>query len=213
MSVPFKVFSCSRCEFFATDLFLSGFFSYESSSGLFSVSRELGWCNECNDISPVEKIPTAQEIAASESEIYKKEEHVAHLQDSLEKKRSWFRKLFKISVRIPAEIQNLKIECEYLRTYMETDRKILLLLISRKSPPRCLKCGSTDCMLLPKIPYIPAPDYPLFSTEDPGPPIKIGFKHPSCNGELLVKYSDVWISFKKKHRIYDTEGLLIRSET
>jgi len=213
MSLPFKVFSCSRCEFTGLDLVISGHFNYEAPSGLFFISRRLGWCNECNGIVAVENIPNVQKIVELKSEIEKKEQYIAHSLDRLEKSRSWFKKLLNLSVDPPSEIRSLILQCEYDRIDMKSEENILSLLVNRKSPPRCLECGSIDCFLLPELPSLPEPQYPLFSSQTPQSPVEIGLKHPGCGGELLVKFSEAWISIEPKRRIYDVEGRLIRQIT
>lgn len=212
MSSPFRVFSCSRCEFTGLDLVISGYFNYEVPSGLFSISRGLGWCNECNGIVAIEDMPNAQKIADLKSEIEKKEQYIAQALDRLEKSRTWFKKLLKISVVQPPKIRALMRQCEYDRIDMESEKQLLLLLANRKSPPRCLECGSIDCFLLPKLPALPELKYPLFSSQTPQIPVEIGLKHPGCGGELLVKFSGAWINMEPNRRIYNIEGRLIRQE-
>jgi len=212
MSLPFLSFSCSNCEYHATDLVCSGQFSYEGPSGIVSIKKGLGWCNYCSDIVSVEILPSVKRAEELKSDIADKMQRINQCRDRLEQSRSWIKKLFKSPVNLPSEIQDLQWQCKYKSMEMRDEQQRIKLLESRKTPPRCLSCGTTDCLPLPEIPQLPEPQYPLFSSETPGQAVKIGFKHPGCGGNLLVEWSDVWVNMKSKHRIYDIEGRFIRSE-
>lgn len=219
MSMPFLSFSCSRCEYSASDLFF-GLYSYEGPSGPISLGWALGWCNECAKIAPFEIMPSAQKIDELKSKINelqlkiaKEKQRVAQCRDQLMQNRLWIKKLLKISVKPPpSEIFELNWKCQSHSRKIKDEQQRLKLLASRKSAPRCLKCGATDCFLLPKLPSLPQPKYPLFSTEAPSQAEEIGMKHPGCGGDLLVEWADVWVNMKSNHRIYDIEGSFLRSE-
>jgi len=212
MSMPYLIFSCSRCDYSESDLFMNGRFSYKAPSSLLPISRKFGWCNECIGLSVIEDLPSTYKIDKLKANVKKLEEQITELSDRLMESRSWFKKLFNISITPPSEISTLKWQCDINETTIRASQQLLSLLEFRTSQPRCLKCGSMDNIILPELPKISSPDYPLFSREDPRPPIEIEFKHPDCGGNFLVKFSDVWVSLKHKNRIYDIEGYFIRAE-
>lgn len=210
MSVPFKVFSCSHCDYESSDLVLRGLFCYQGSFGSLSIERQLGWCQECGQIVAIEDLPNQQKIEKEHADITEKKQYIEKYLYSMQENRSWIKKLFGLTIKPPSEIESLKSECSYMELNLKEKQKALPIMEQRKSPPRCLYCGTVNCFSLPKLPKIPSPEYPLFSNKDPGPPIEIGFKHPGCGGNILVRFSEVRLSLGNKHRIYDLEGRFIQ---
>ena len=210
MSMPYLIFSCSRCDYSESDLFMSNRFSYKAPSCHLPISRKFGWCNECNGLSAVEDLPSAYKIDKLKAKVKKLGEQIAELSERLMESRSWFKKLFNISVAPTSEISSLKWQCDINETTIRSCQQLLPLLEFRHSQPRCLKCGSIDNVILPKLPQISSPDYPLCSSKGPAPPVKTDFRHPGCGGNILVRFSEVWLSLGNKHRIYDLEGRFSR---
>jgi len=206
MSMPFLSFSCSRCDFRASSTVCWGRFSYDGPSGLIPLNKGIGWCKDCSKIVPVEILPSIQRIEELKSEITENKRHVTQYEERIKQSRSKIKNLLKISVNLPHEIEKRQWQCEYLSGKIEEEQQRLKLLSFRKSEPRCLRCASVNCFLFPK-------DFkPLGSSESPGPPVEIGVTHPRCGGNLRVEHSGIRLNMGIKHRIYDTEGCLIRRE-
>lgn len=206
MSMPFLVFSCSNCDFRATDRVCWGRFNYAGPSGPVPLKRDLGWCDECSDLVPVEILPSVQQIKELKSEIVDKMRRITEARNCIEQSRSWIKKLLRCSVELPPKIQELQWWCKGQTKNIEEDQQRLVVLESRKSDPRCLRCGSTSCFPLPDYPE------PSGSIEKPGPPAEIGVIHPRCGGNLLVEHSGIWIGVYLKCHTYDTEGRFISRE-
>ena len=69
MSMPFLVFSCSRCDFTGASTVVWGEFLYAASPEPVALERELGWCSACAGLAPVEVLPTPDRIDRLRSEI------------------------------------------------------------------------------------------------------------------------------------------------
>ena len=70
MSSPYFVFSCTYCDFLATDKVLWGLFSYQGPQGLVPIERQVGWCNGCQDLEPIEVLPSEDRIRIIENRDY-----------------------------------------------------------------------------------------------------------------------------------------------
>jgi hypothetical protein len=204
MSMPFLDFSCSRCSFTASDVVTWASFSYESSAGLVSLNSNIGWCDNCSTLEPVEILPSIQKIDKMKSEYTDKKHRISRYLERIEPKRSWIKKLLKIHIELPSKFQELQNQCQDLLRDIEEEQQRITLLTSRKSGPRCLSCGSTSCFPLP-------PFTPLGTYDNPGKAIKIGVKHPHCGGDLLVEHSPMRLIVSMNQCIYDTEGNLIQT--
>ena len=101
---------------------------------------------------------------------------------------------------------------ESIRLSRERDLKEekvrLSILADRKSPPRCLTCGSTNIFAL----TIDDADRPSH-WYDSATPISIGVVHPGCGGELLVSCPGTYMSMFNDDRTYDLEGRAILQDT
>ena len=76
----------------------------------------------------------------------------------------------------------------------------LSFLAGRRSPPRCLQCGSTDA-----FPFAVIPDFTVYYGKTQGP-VALGVKHPGCGGELAVMDDGTRFSYIPTLRLYDSEG-------
>ncbi|MBI4188948.1 MAG: hypothetical protein HY525_00230 [Betaproteobacteria bacterium] len=181
-----------------------GRFSYDNSAEPVPLKRRLAWCTSCKDLVPLEVLPTETTVRELESEIAHKAKIVADFMTKAEHQKTWFQKLLGSSVKMSAEIQDVDFQRSYREDELKDERARAKFLIDRRSGPKCLLCGSEDCLELPtKI-------SPRGTDRAPGPPMPIGMKHPRCGGEFLVEHSGIRISKRLNHRVYDREGTLLR---
>lgn len=149
MSMPFLQFSCRRCNFLGSSVVIWGQFSYASSGNLISLNRQLGWCDHCSYLAPVEILPCAERIQVMEQQIHEAkctlELRIAHEQHN----RSWFSKLLGSSQLLAQELQELRLQCGYREDALKEERLRYSALSGRRSKPRCLSCGSNSCFPLP----------------------------------------------------------------
>ena len=203
MSGPFKILTCSKCSYQTSDLMLRGHFQYCLSDGrTCGVSRALGWCAECREVRPVEV------LGIDESDHHDRADASAKLAEL--RKPGLIKALFRKSESAQRRIQYWHNRVQDLVQEIEVKG---LVYGQRRSPPRCLTCGSTQVSQLPEFPPLEAP-HPCGNVAGQmrSPPTKIGFRHPDCGGEILVQPSEAWVRIRIKLRRYDIDGRLLSEE-
>lgn len=156
MSWPVTVFTCTRCDFRQGDSHTWGSREYLLADGVrVSVPRRLGWCHSCGSIAAVEDLSGD----AQREECEETERELADLRFWKLRERKWLQQNL-------ADLQDT-----------------LQLLKQRKSPARCLHCGSADIGS-----------------------ISI---HPGCGGVLQAKLSDVRLALRRTVVLYTPEGMEI----
>jgi len=191
MSVNATVITCSKCSFLSSDGLTNGRFKYKTNDGLINLIPELAWCNVCQTLVPGEVIPNDCEVNKLKERLLQRNQDMEKEKSSLKRQQSIIGKLlFKPDSLMLQELSFAKDmlqdsinEMENLKQYVDTNRK-----------PRCLECGSQEILFLPPLSYEEIP-------------IRIGMKHPSCDGEFLAAVSPIRFSIKHKERVYTTDGI------
>ena len=203
MSMPFLVFSCSRCDFTGASTVVWGEFLYAASPEPVALERDLGWCSACAGLAPVEVLPTPDRIDRLRSEIGRHQRRVEAATARARAQQPWLDRLLRREPPLPRHVTEAQRRRKCLLSQLAEEEARLALLKDRRSPARCLKCGSTACELLP--PSV----HPIGNPEDPGFPVRIEMRHPGCGGELEVAHSGVRIVLELSQRTYDVEGRLV----
>jgi len=212
MSMSFRTFFCDSCSFINPSTVIWGEFSYEVRSKFFPVSRDFGWCHSCNSITPVESLPDPETRKALEKDVLEKKRNLSEAKAHSVIKRSLIQKIFRMNV--PTDIKEAESEYSYavdslkeakrhlrvFRKYFSKDR-----LEERLSQPRCLFCGSTECTHLPQ-------GFSAVGSNKRKQPISVGFQHPGCGGNLMLRDSDIRVFMNIPRRFYDIEGHFLRME-
>lgn len=206
MSMPFLVFSCTACEYQGSSTVNWGQFTYEAQSRWVPIRRALGWCSSCEDIAPIEILPSNDAVRQLEMDIEQKAKRVDSYKADAARSRSLLGKLLGSQPRLPPDIQELDFQRSYRENDLQKERDRLDLLRRRDCGPKCLLCGSENCIPLPgKI-------TPSGTDRTPGPATPFGMNHPACSGALLVAHSGLRVSRRLNHRLYDCDGNLLREE-
>lgn len=207
MSMPDVLFSCTRCDFSASDSVCWGGFYYETPNGRGTLIRTLGWCSACASLAPIEVIgpPDDAAVAALARAVKDQEaslsEHVARLRQQM----PWYWRLIRTQPPLTPDVERLRYDAEASRQELNHLRVRAEVLAARRSPPRCLECGSHECF------PIASDIRPTGSPSQPGPPVKMGMRHPGCGGDLMVRHSGERVHVVLADRYYDTEGRLLRA--
>lgn len=209
MSTPALLFSCTRCEFTGSNTSLRGDWSYESDGRLFPIDRELGWCDDCGGFSPVENIPTPEKIEAQKMRRLKEEQELKEQIRAYRQLLPWHKRYSLTAVRLPDDLSSRKSVVDSGAREIKESIARLRFLDGRKSPARCLACGSTQIAptQLPAVPFIDKRWDPHLPEPEP---IPTGFQHPGCGGDITARYSTVWLSVRMYHNVFDTEGICLR---
>ena len=195
MSMPFYAFECTRCDFQAHSRVVWGQFSYLIDDTHFLLKRDLGWCDNCLTLVPIEVFPDSDSIEALESEKNSITLKLENGKTSLREKQSRLTKFVGLKPRLSPHLKRLKAQFRLKSEQIQDLKDHLKALSYRKSGPKCLSCGSQDLRYLPPLPDI-----------DDGEKEVIPFEHPNCGGNLTVSWAGVRINQVLMHRIYDSDG-------
>ena len=113
---------------------------------------------------------------------------------------------------VPAEILPSEKKAEsmkkkslnYIQQLYREEVKRLKLMVDRKIPARCLKCGSHDFDL---IPYVK----PSVEQRKSRLPIRTGLFHRNCGGRIYADFQGphFFMGHKSKEKLYTIEGIAI----
>lgn len=189
MSMPVMMYYCTHCDFEQGDVGTWGNREYILGNGVrIPVNSRVGWCDTCNGIAPIEDLSMHRRIQE-----YRK------AQQSLQQEISRASSLERI-------IGLSKSEKSLRRIYedsMDDAIDALEILVTRKSPPRCLSCLGIQ---------VHTPE--VIESGNDGAADRLVFRHPGCDGELLLKLDESGMRIALRPRIdrYTPEGEIIDKE-
>ncbi len=196
MSWPVTSFYCTSCNFEQGDAPSWGRREYLLGDGSnASVQWVLGWCEDCRGLAAVEVLSEVQRRTTFE----KAAKNLAALgyRPSL---RWWELHWF----LFPAWRQKKVDEWTRSASVSREARAALRLILDRKTPPRCLRCGGQRVFA------------PLVADEsewsDRSQPKGTGSLHPRCGGELWMKSADMRFAYRPSVQRYTPEGEFIGRE-
>lgn len=191
MSMPFSIITCDQCDTSWGTNRVWGIFRYQLPEGQQAwVERKLAWCHSCSAFCPVEVIPPKNKLLADLKEA---KEGLDAAQAELVKD-NWIRRTLKRPSRLRREMIELG-----MKKYREAQASLDCLAI-RKSPPRCLECGSTHITDI------------IWKKEFPANINGEEFFHPSCGGKLSEHDSGYMVSARSIPRLYDVEGNVLHAQ-
>ena len=168
---------CDRCKF-TQRIADGGLRSYQLPGDVrVTIRQQFAWCQSCHVVVHAERLPTIDQIKA-ELEAF---EQLARDDRG--------------SFAMPGRLAEDEINRE--RNQLQTLRQVVE---GRKSPERCLECGSTDLILIP------------MADEDDDeivPMSPCGTVHPGCGGFLSI--GGIGFSRSRAWTFYTTEGERIRA--
>lgn len=210
MSWPVTIYYCTACDFKQGDAITWGTREYVLGSGVrIPVHWYLGWCDSCDGLAAIENLSSKiriQEYRKAQQKIYRLTPRwERRLLGGLSKSKKSWRRMYEDN--------------------MEDAIDALEMLASRKSPPHCLRCLSTQ-VHVPEKRVSQREENPAIynknklqaadcqttaSAEEPDANV---FRHPGCGGEILTREHEDGLRFALRpciHR-FTPEGLLIEKE-
>lgn len=196
MSWPVTTYYCTKCDFKQGDLVTWGTKEYVLGNGVrIQAWPRLGWCEDCRELAAVEDLSV--------------ESHRADLDKAVNEliapgfrpvRRWWELHWFILPGLWHRKFKDWNCCVSKIDDAMDT----LRLIARRKTPPRCLACGSN---------HVTAPLVTDRSEwRDTSQPKKTGFVHPGCGGEMWMLMDGFRIALKPKIRRYSPEGDFIEEE-
>lgn len=190
MSAPLASISCTLCGYQRSDWSCYGARSYVEADRKVTVGVVLGWCFHCDDVMPVEALPTEERRQALERTV--------RSHDAIAERGS-------TGSGAGSTTFGGKFSASFHRWKLKSESDRLLLLAGRRSGPRCLECGSLSVQLFPEDTRSRA------HAARPGFPVNLGIQHPGCGGMLLGCLADLRVWPREDEILYDLEGNRITS--
>jgi predicted nucleic-acid-binding Zn-ribbon protein len=186
MSMSSTHFECDTCDFTSTSRVLWGKYNYLVDGCTFPIDRQLGYCNGCNSIAPIEKI-------ISVNETLKK---LIQVQENLQQyRRSTFTTLWNNCFSF--KFKEYKKQEKALSIYYKISTE-------RSGTEKCLMCGNEDFILLDK----PVTGVELVKLKAK----KDVFSHPGCGGHLLAKEDPLRLNCTFSPLLYSFGGLKLKPD-
>jgi hypothetical protein len=194
MSLPSITYKCNRCDYSQCGAVAWGTEEYVLQNGLrLRAPSQLGWCHDCKDLAPIESISIEDRLA----DIQRIENDLAECVPP--PILPWWRLdrfIFREGARI---IEEYRAQRQHSLTAALADAHDLLdLQQRRKTPARCMECGTTNVT----APFI-TNESPW---EDRSQPRPTGFIHPDCGGEIVMVDDGLRIGLGQSVRRYTPDG-------
>jgi len=176
MSIDSTIIHCTGCDYTHTENYQPITLKCRFGSSVISYYRSSCWCYECNGITYAEHLPDMEEIKAEYREYYGIPGPAAH---GLKRILRRFDRCYQQGLR-------------------ELDNKIAWRK-ARTASPHCLKCGTTNLMMLE------------FRQTSDHTAVAEGFRH-SCGGMLAHDYNHmagIRFNFAEKEIWVDIEGNIL----
>lgn len=184
MSMPFKTITCDTCDFTANTTSLWGRFDYVAPNGTrLDVNRTYGWCYNCQDIRAIEDLSDEEKL---KNDIDTNTKKIAAIRNT-----STLGRLLQMLGKDRWLINSLNKD-------IENNKRRLIFLHERKTPPKCLTCSGTDIIRI-NIPTTQGSNIEKITE----------FKHPNCGGHLLVKNSEWMVNVARSTKEYNLNGQLL----
>ena len=194
--MPVNTYTCLGCGLKAMEPGFGLRFAYQVDGLSVPIKHSAGWCHECEGVAPIEVFDSPEELLTLEGKLEAlRKERDAELTRIEQSRRWWQRRGQRTSALIDLDWQIERMEKQAM-----VIQQRLSFLDGRRSPPRCLQCGSTDA-----FPFAVIPDFTVYYGKTQGP-VALGVKHPGCGGELAVMDDGTRFSYIPTLRLYDSEG-------
>lgn len=184
MSVASVIIHCEKCDYRASSNIVNGLFSYIVDGKRVHTDRRIGWCNECEELRPLEYFKPDKLLAAVR-------QYLAEM-DNL--KPGGLLHLISSSRRY--QIKNC-------RQKIEEATLALHIAAKRTGSEKCLSCGS-DNIDPNEGDYTLEYDVASSAYVDSK---RSGLYHPRCGGEFIVTPDPVRYNITFDDRCYDFNGI------
>ena len=194
MSMPSYSILCTQCDYESSGRAIWGRYYYKDDEGQFNLERQLGWCNGCQSITPIEDFSDAAKVAGNiRSDLYFIRRDTATVFANI------------LNVLFKSRRESLGSTIDNISGYA----KYIQLAEERVGQERCLTCGSHVVQ-----PYNPIREGGGFKSRGDfmyHGEHKTDFEHPGCGGMFYEKAHKMRFSMVFYTKLYTTEGGFIGS--
>ena len=190
MASAHYVFACVDCDLQRNYISTADQYAYQLIDGQqLPMLTGPGWCADCRNICPTERLPNAEGEAALLKTLLCLRLDMANLLKEVPQKRPWWQFYAK-----PVNgLTQLESQISQQEQQLDAYRTLRAALAERASPARCLVCGGTDYQPLP----LPT---------KPNHPEALSLTHPGCGGLLTAQTSKQQAQKGGGKQVYDLEG-------
>ena len=182
MSLEVLQIGCDSCNFASSDLDTWGLWEYLLPNGLrIKAKIQMGWCLDCKNVAPVEHL----DKLFAQDEVKKKDEYLSTL-------------------KADSSLQEDVEDWQYYANELADAKDYLSIITTRKSPPKCLRCGS-ERVVAPLIKN-------TCEVASDAVPVPTGSTHPDCGGQLTMSYDGFRIALQPQAHRFSSEGLAIEND-
>lgn len=200
MSQQYLEFFCDQCGFSASETVEWGYFSYAVSPEPVPVKRELVWCHGCGRPTPGESLASRVGVLKREDMLQKARGALQKELDSLAASKNFLDRIFWWKERESQLVVELRNQITEIAKDLERETILVMHQLNRKTPARCLICGSVHI-----VPFPPGEKVSLFDENSKGNG-SMAFIHPNCGGTVSGRDSGLRASVRMSHRMYDIDG-------
>lgn len=206
MSMTALSFSCNKCDFTGSSWALWGDLNYKHENKLLGVNRDLGWCDDCAKLCPIEVLIKQDDLDQALIEHEKQLIRYQSAKEPFMQQRSRIAKILRLEPSFPNSILSMKFDIEEASYFINEMREHASFMVNRKSPPRCLSCSSHNIAPLPSFNHPEETDY---YEEDKAVYV---MDHPKCGGAIKAHQLSIRFSVKRRERFFDIEGIEMKNE-
>ena len=190
MSVNSSLIKCDKCDYTSSMSVVHGLFYYLSDGKEYDLERCRGWCYDCQKFSAIEELEDVMDVV---NEIEENIRQAALVENA----GFWY--------KLTSNYKRLKKDYNFNLKQIIALRWRINFISKRLSKPKCLTCGSEN------IVEIKAEELNYYS--DGPDKVKLGFVHPSCNGNLWIVESTLRFNMIYTPRYYDLNGNKIEKDS
>jgi len=194
MSVPTYSIQCDKCDYSSGSGVVFGGYMYQDNESLFSCPRQLGWCDDCAQLQPIENFDSVNDA-------------LTDIMDSTHDIEKSTRSIWSniLNALIPSRRKSNAWDAERA----QNAAKYIQITYDRAGCERCLQCGSHS--VTPYRPNKISGDLDLDTDFLFAGRIITDFIHPNCGGTFHEVGSSSRFFFRQKTYVYTPQGDFIES--
>ena len=200
-TTPYVEVTCERCDFHGSSLVLRGDPVYIHDGRHIPLWRSPGWCPDCADIRAVESPPGVDDLEDMRAQVRLIEDRIGTERNRARARQSAPRRWLRLPPR-STHLDELRRTRDAALESLQAAEWVHYLFGKRRSPPRCLECGSRSATVFERT-LQPSRPGPVGAGTEPEP---LELHHPGCGGRFLVRLAKTHDAADPRQARFDIEG-------